>query len=149
MSSFVKISEAASIGMHTMALLARQSDRRFTNQEIADSLGASGHHLAKVMQRLVRVGLVNSTRGPQGGFLLAKPERTVTLLEVYEAVEGPADETGCLAEAPPCRGMRCILGRAVQSVETQLRDFLKKTTLADLAESLHITVDIQAHNTGS
>ena len=113
------------------------------------TLDASGHHLAKVMQRLVRVGLVNSTRGPQGGFLLAEPAASVSLLDVFEAVEGPVDETACITEAPPCRGLGCILGKAVQSIEGQLRDYLKKTTLADLADSLHITVVIQQPNSGS
>ena len=64
MANFVRISEAASLGLHTMALLAKRGETRTTNQEIADMLGASVHHLAKVMQRLVRAGLVDSAVGP-------------------------------------------------------------------------------------
>jgi len=135
MSSLVNISEAASLGLHTMALLVNHSERRLTNQEIADRLKASGNHLAKVMQRLVKVGLVSSIRGPQGGYLLKKPPRHVTLLEIYEAIDGPVQETACLSEHPICRGTSCILGQAVESIHRQFRDYLSKTTLAELAQS--------------
>ncbi len=135
MSQFVKVSEAASLALHTMALLAREDGRRLTNQQIADLLQASGHHLAKVMQRLAKVGLVDSVRGPQGGFLLGRPAEQVTLLEIYEAVEGPLEEAGCLLGDPICDGTSCILGEVVQSIHRELRGYLQKTTLSELARS--------------
>jgi len=142
----INISEAASLGLHTMALLAA-NDRRFTNHEIADSLGGSEHHLAKVMQRLVRAGLVDSIRGPQGGFRLKKPAERTTLFEIYEAVEGPLDPTSCLADGPACQGASCILGRAIQSIRDQFRDFLAKTTLKDLVDGFNSSVANGAQET--
>lgn len=136
MSNFVKISEAASLGLHAMALLARAPASRFTNQQIADELEASSHHLAKVMQRLVRARLVNSTRGPLGGFLLAKPDAETSLLEIYEAIEGPIGKPGCLSQSSACGGSKCILGQAIRSLHDQLCDYLKRTTLAELAGNL-------------
>ena len=136
MSHLVNVSEAASLALHTMALLATGNKRRLTNQQIAGSLRASGHHLAKVMQRLAKVGLVDSIRGPQGGFLLKVPAEQVTLLAIYEAVEGPLQESGCLLGDPICDRTRCVLGEVVQSIHQQLRDYLQKTTLAELADSL-------------
>ena len=78
MTNLLRISDAASLGLHTMGLLAGRSTRLST-QEIARSLGASEHHLAKVMQRLAKMGLVVSTRGPQGGFVLSRPPAEITL----------------------------------------------------------------------
>ncbi len=149
MSNFVKISEAASLGLHAMALLARAPASRFTNQQIADELEASSHHLAKVMQRLVRARLVNSTRGPLGGFLLAKPDAETSLLEIYEAIEGPIGKPGCLSQSSACGGSKCILGQAIRSLHDQLCDYLKKTTLAELAGNLGplIALDGQETNT--
>ena len=118
-----------------MALLAKHSERRFTNRQIADVLEASGHHLAKVMQRLAKERLVNSIRGPQGGFVLAKPAEQVSLLEIFEAIEGPVGKVVCLSENPVCHGEGCVLGRVVQSVQAQLLESLSGTTLAELAES--------------
>lgn len=138
MPRLVNISEAVSLALHTMALLGRASQRRVRNQEIADLLKASGHHLAKVMQRLVRAGLVDSACGPQGGFLLAKPADEIMLLDVYEAIEGPLGDEGCLLREPICSGRDCILGEVLHSIQTQLRDYLDKTTLAELAGSSSI-----------
>lgn len=133
MARLVGISEAVSLGVHTMVLLAQQPDRRFTNQEIARALHASWHHLAKVMRQLVKVGLVDSIRGPGGGFVLAKPARKVTLLDVFEAIEGPLEKDSCFARTRLCQGPCCVLGQAFRSVHEQLRKFLRSTTLAQLA----------------
>ena len=132
MSTLVKISEAASLALHTMALLAGDDERRFTNQEIAERLKSSGHHLAKVMQRLAKIGLVDSVRGPQGGFKLGKPADQTTLLEIFEAVEGPIQKSGCLLGTPVCGGVSCVLGSVMQSVHKQLLDYISQTTLRDL-----------------
>ena len=51
-----------------MALLAAHPRERMSAGRIAELLGASQAHLAKVMQRLVKAGLVDSVRGPGGGF---------------------------------------------------------------------------------
>lgn len=139
MPSLVRISEAASLAIHTMAILGRFPERRFTNQELAKRLHASVHHLAKVMQRLVRAGLVDSVRGPQGGFRLGTTASSTTLLEIYETVEGPVDEGGCLLAEPVCDGHDCALGAVVQSFHQQLRDHLAKTTLDELVEKSGLT----------
>ena len=145
MSSLLNISEAVSLGLHAMVLLATGSRRRLTNRELAGALKASGHHLAKVMQRLAKVGLVNSIRGPQGGFLLGKPAEKVTLMEICEAIDGPVGEKACLFAAPVCAGTDCMLGQAVQSSYKQLRDHLCKSTLAGLARGVRIPVPIREH----
>ena len=144
-SSLLNISEAASLGLHAMALLARDSRRRFINREIAEVFKASGHHLAKVMQRLTRVGLVDSIRGPHGGFLLGRPAEQVTLLEIYEAIDGPLGERACLFGDPVCAGTNCMLGQFVLSIHKQLRDYLGETTLAELTRGLAFLVPNRPH----
>ena len=138
MTRLVNISEAASLALHGMVLLAGGGQRRFTNQEMASRLNASGHHLAKVMQRLVKVGLVDSVCGPQGGFLLGRPAEQITLLRIYEAVEGPLEAEGCLLPDAICQGGVCVLGEVLQSIQEQLRDYLDKTTLDELANDLRL-----------
>ena len=133
MTRLVNISEAASLGLHTMALLAQNGRQRHTTQEIAGTLRASAHHLAKVMQRLTKAGLVSSLRGPQGGFLVEKPAEKITLLEIYEAIEGRLTPQKCFFRAPVCVGVDCILGEVILSVHRQLEKHLSKTTLAELS----------------
>jgi len=134
MPRLVNISEAVSLGLHTMVLLATDAERRFPNPQIAETLDVSGHHLAKVMQRLVRAGLVNSVSGPRGGFLLDAPANEIMLLRIYEAIDGTLADEGCLLGRPACDGRNCVLGEVLHSLHEQLRDYLRNTTLAELAE---------------
>ena len=131
MPGLLKISEAASLALHTMALLAADTTRTRSTRQMAQRLGVSEAHLAKVLQRLGRAGLVRSQRGPGGGFTLGKNSGDIALLEVYEVTDGPLDTGGCLFSKPRCNGS-CILGGLVAKVATEARDYLANTTLDDL-----------------
>ncbi len=87
MSSIVKFSEAASIAVHGTILIAK-SENFLNVTKIADLLGGSRHHVAKIMQRLAKDGYINSMRGPTGGFVMAKKPEKVTFLDLYESIEG-------------------------------------------------------------
>jgi len=132
-SNFVKLTEAASLGLHAMAMLARHEGRRITNQVIARKLHASSHHLSKVMQRLVHAGLVRSTSGPQGGFVLAKSADRITLLDIHEAVEGTVAESGPTPVPAEGGGNGSPLGTALEDANRQIRCYLAGTALAQLA----------------
>lgn len=131
-----KISEAAALALHGAAFLSEAPDRPSTTASLSERLGASENHMAKVMQRLARARLVRSIRGPKGGFHLARDPKDITLLEIYEAIDGPMRITGCLFDRQNCCGRFCILGGLIQSLEQQTYDYLKTTTLADVNERL-------------
>lgn len=134
MSGALRISEAASLAMHTAAFLAENAERPVSTREISAALRVSEAHLAKVMQRLAKVGLVRSYRGPAGGFELSKECSEITLLDVYEAIEGPLRHGHCLFESPVCRGEICILGGLIETVNGQVRDYLAGTRLSELTD---------------
>ena len=131
----LKISEAASLALHAMVLLSGQAGRTMSTPEIARRLRVSGHHLSKVLQRLGRAGLVASRRGPKGGFSLAKAGAEITLLDIYQAVEGPAEEQGCLLGRPACQG-GCALGGLRHLLGAEVVGQLARTSLGDLAQGL-------------
>lgn len=133
MSSVLKISEAASLAMHSMVLMAAMPRAIFTTHGIAAALGVSENHLSKVLQRLVRAGLLRSIRGPKGGFKLAKPGENITLLDIFEAVEGKLIATSCLLADKACNGEGCILSDLPEKITGQFREYTSSTTLADLA----------------
>lgn len=134
MSRVLKISEAASLALHTMVLLAANPGRTLATRDIAALLRVSEAHLAKVLQRLARSGLVNSQRGPKGGFSLAKDAHAISLLEVYEAVEGPLETRSCLLEQPVCGG-DCLLGGLLHKVASEVSSYFAQTRLSDLAHA--------------
>lgn len=132
MATMFRTSEAASLGLHAMSLLARRSDELTPTKEIAAALHASEAHLSKVLQRLAKVGLVESTRGPKGGFRLARPGGEISLLEVYETIEGPLGENGCLLSTPICGGQDCIFGDLLSKLNRELREYLARTKLSEV-----------------
>ena len=133
MSNVLRISEAASLAMHAMAMLGDNPEQRLSTREIAARLQVSEFHLSKVLQRLVKAGMIHSIRGPKGGFCLNRKADELCLLEVYEAIEGPLGPSKCLLGHPACVGESCILGGFIEKVNTELRDYLEGTRLTDLA----------------
>ncbi len=133
MAKIVSYSEAASIGMHGMVLIARAGDT-INVQKIAEITGSSKHHVAKVMQRLVKEGFLLSNRGPAGGFKLNIDANKITLLQIYEAIEGQVKVVDCPHEKPVCPFGKCIMGTVVTDMTSTFKDHLSQQTLADLME---------------
>lgn len=132
MDNILKISEAASLAMHACTYLAAKNGEKVSTREIASALDASEHHLAKVMQRLTKAALVTPARGPKGGFVLARKPDTITLLEVYEAIEGDFMASNCLLGSKVCKGEKCILGDLLEMLNREVLDYLKGTRLSEI-----------------
>lgn len=132
MAGIVQISEAASLALHSMVSIAGAPGHPVNLKSIACSTGISETHLAKVLQRLVKAGLLDSTRGPRGGFDLARPAEEINLLSVYEAVEGPLGTEDCLLHASSCpyRFRRCIFGGLLAETNSKFREYMKGMTLS-------------------
>lgn len=131
MAKIVSYSEAASIGLHGMLLVARAGET--TNvQKIAEITKASKHHVAKVMQRLVKEGFLSSNRGPSGGFMLLMNPEEITLLMIYEAIEGKLKKTNCPNDHPICPLGGCILGTVVSDMSDLFRKHMEGSRLSDL-----------------
>ncbi len=125
-------SEAASLAIHAVMLLKIQEGTVLTVHDMAEQLQASEAHLSKVMQRLARARIVKSHRGPRGGFALAARKDDTTLLDVYEAIEGPFTTDHCLFESKVCLGDRCALGGMLERVNNEVKQYLASTRLSDL-----------------
>ena len=136
MASMIRVSEAAALALHTMVFLAARPDQLISNREIAGKIKASEAHLSKVLQRLARCGFVKSVPGPRGGFTMTKKGGDVTLLDVYEAIEGPLDAEPCLFQSPACGGKGCIMGDALNVATHEMREYMKKRKLSQLAHTI-------------
>jgi Rrf2 family protein len=133
------ISEAASLAMHALGYLAKREDGPITSREIANRFKISEARLAEVLQRMVKIGLLRSVRGPKGGFILTRRPGSVTLLEIFEAIEGPFEPSQCLLSSAICDGDNCILGRIVVEANSMLRERLEETTLVDVEAVINLS----------
>jgi Rrf2 family protein len=130
MSKLVTLTEAASIAIHGMILIARTHGQLNVTQ-IADQTTTSRNHAAKVFQRLVKDGFLTSNRGPSGGFKLAKPADKITLLEIYESIEGKIEISTCPMDKQVCPFDKCFMNNITGKMTAEFREFLGKQTLAD------------------
>lgn len=134
MADILKISDATALALHSMVHLAQDPEKQSTTGDIAAVFEASKHHLAKVHQRLTKAGLIVSNRGPAGGVGLAKDPAAITLLDIYEVMEGPMVCRPCLFGKNECPRIDCVLGTLLPGLARQVRDYFAETTLAQLAE---------------
>jgi Rrf2 family protein len=130
MSQIVTLSEASTIGLHSIVLMA-QNGGSMNVDEIARRTGSSRHHISKILQRLAKSGFLLSHRGPQGGFSLKKEPKDMTLLDIYECIEGKIAVSKCPLDHPICAFDKCLLNGAAQSFTLKIRDYLASHKVSD------------------
>jgi Rrf2 family transcriptional regulator, iron-sulfur cluster assembly transcription factor len=102
--------------------------------EIAAAAEVPQTFLAKIFQSFAKLGLVTSSRGTGGGFVLARPAAAITLREVVEAVEGPIIPNRCLMAGSVCdRGGPCNVHDVWRRVQTEVVLILESVTIEELA----------------
>ncbi|MBN2218614.1 MAG: Rrf2 family transcriptional regulator [Pirellulales bacterium] len=108
--------------------------------DIAEEIGAPRNYLGKLLKTLADAGLVESQKGKGGGFRLARDPGSIPLIEAVEPIEHVGRWSECFlgrgrcSNGSPCR----VHGRWAKVRDTYL-NFLKETTLADLASRDAIT----------
>ena len=122
MAKVVTLSEAASLAIHAVVLIAC-TDKLVNVNKIAEATASSKNHLAKVMQRLVKSNLVSSTRGPAGGFILKKSATEITLYDIYFAIEGPIELDNCPLDRTICPFEKCIMGGVIHKLTNDFKKY--------------------------
>lgn len=113
-------------------LAAQPQGLASAKQEIARAEGISADYVEQIMVRLRAAGLVNSKRGVNGGFLLAKPARDIPVLEAVEAAEGPLDLVRDCADGC-ARTTECVTRDLWKKASEALRGSLASVTVQELA----------------
>ena len=121
MANIINFSEAASIGIHGMILIAK-SDKPLNAIQLSEKLNKSKHHIGKVLQRLVKEGFLDSYRGPTGGFTLKADPSKVKLLDIYSAIEGKIVVKRCEQHHKICPVDKCIFDNVTSKMT---EDFIK------------------------
>lgn len=128
--NILKISEASSLALHAMIILAQSKDKLVSVKEISTKLDASANHLSKVMQRLNKAGFIESIKGYNGGFKLSGKPEEITFLDIYELFDGKLKNTNCILTNKDC-GDKCIFGDLIVSINTQVKERFEKTKLSN------------------
>jgi Rrf2 family protein len=131
LSKIFNISEAATIAIHSMAVIAR-SEQLLNVQQIADVTGFSKNHTAKILQQLVKNNFLQSTRGPRGGFAINRDPGEISLMEIYRLIEGEIEESNCKMHCDNCPFRSCIFGGLSEKFSREFKTYLTEKKLAAL-----------------
>jgi len=105
-----------------------------TLADISQRQGISLSYLEQLFSRLRRKGLVDSTRGPGGGYRLSRAADRIVIAEVISAVDETVDATRCKG-LKNCNDSRaCLTHQLWSDLSQQIQDFLGDITLADVLE---------------
>ena len=129
----MKVSTKGRYAVMAMADLARAGlGQTVTLAEIAARQEISLSYLEQLFARLRRAGVVQSARGPGGGYRLARPADAIDIAEIILAVDEPIDATQC-GGRENCRDERkCITHDLWQSLNEHIFEYLRSVTLAQL-----------------
>jgi Rrf2 family protein len=130
----MKLTRASLHALHALAHLAEQDDNHSAaSHDIAKARGIPDRFLPKVLKPLAQCGILASSRGPGGGYRLAKPATKITLLEAVEAVEGPLHGYAPAIEGKGTAPLELKLQALMEKTMEQTRQQLQAVTVADLA----------------
>jgi Rrf2 family protein len=126
------ISQTVEYSLRAVVALAYRGSEPCTAQQISEQTEVPAPYLAKLMQSLVRSGLVNSRRGLHGGFVLAKNPQEITIWDVVDAIEPFQRIRECPLRISAHAGGLCPLHRRLdEAMETAEASF-RGTTIAEL-----------------
>jgi Rrf2 family protein len=131
----LRISRKIDYGLRAMIYLASiPLEAVVPFREIARQMDVPEDFLAKILKTLVDQGLVRSTRGPHGGYALARASADISFLDVIEAVEGPVAVNVCLDGEDACgHSTACTMVQVWRQGQEQMLDVYRHAKLSELA----------------
>jgi Rrf2 family protein len=103
-------------------------------REIAEQYDIPIELMAKVLQRLVRAGLLISTQGTRGGYTLSRPPEAISVADVIQAIDGPFTVTACSSEKNDCEQYsKCSIRDPLWQIRERIAVTLGTVTIAEMA----------------
>jgi Rrf2 family protein len=134
----LRLSKKADYALLSMRHLAAHADRdAMPARELAETYDIPPELLAKVLQRLVRAGLLESHQGIRGGYGLARPASHISVADVIQAVDGPLTVTACSEVDHTCdQYSKCNIRDPLWRIKDRIVAALAATSVSELAAEM-------------
>ena len=135
----MRLTRKVCYGIRALHYIAGQSAGKYCSvDEIGRAQEIPCRFLAKMVQDLVRAGLLASRRGQDGGLRLARPACEITILDVMCALEGPMAVSECLGPHPTCAWIEtCRVREVWKEMQTMIQSYLESTSLEATEQVVH------------
>jgi Rrf2 family protein len=127
------LSQTAEYALRTVVHMAADGTGPHRVEGLAQTLGIPRNYLSKTLHQLARAGVLDSTRGPGGGFRLARPPQRIRLIDVVRPFDDLGEGRRCLLGNPVCSDRTaCEAHEKWKNVSERLAGFFRDTTVGDL-----------------
>jgi len=134
----LKLSRKSEYGIIALKFMLHQGPATLSSaREIATRFKIPEPLMAKILQKLVKAGLIMSTQGVRGGYVLAMPPEKITIARIVEIIEGPVGIVDCVVSGEECQcaqfeGGVCNIDESFARIQMEFKNFLDGISLADL-----------------
>ena len=129
----MKYSKATDNALHTMVYLMTLPEGDMIGvQNLAETQRLSPTYLSKILTKLAKAGLVESTRGVKGGYRVSKPKDNITFLDVIKAIEGDSSLFSCSTN----HNQGCMIEDIMIKAEQNMKDELEHNYLIDIVSKM-------------
>ena len=131
----LRLSKKADYALMAVRHLALKSGPSSASaREIAEQYDIPIELMAKVLQRLVRAGLLISTQGTRGGYTLSRPPSSISVADVIQAIDGPFTVTACSTEKNDCEQYsKCSIRDPLWQIRERIAATLGTVSIAEMA----------------
>jgi Rrf2 family protein len=136
------MSNSSRYGIRAVVYLAsRYPEKNYIGiKEISGDLELPAPFLAKILQQLAKHKVLNSIKGPNGGFSLVKNPESITMLDIIKIIDGEALFKNCLIYDGSCAEVKkkkktCTVHDDYSKIRANINSLFKKKTIAELAKT--------------
>jgi Rrf2 family protein len=132
----LRLTKKADYGLMALKYLAEHPESPSVSaKDIAEGYSIPAQLLAKILQRLAKVGLLRSHPGMNGGYSLVRDARDISAFEVIRAIDGPLFITSCVKGASPCDlHDSCTVKEPLARVNESITEVLRRISIYDMIE---------------
>ncbi len=132
----LRLTKKADYGLMALKFLAEHpDDASLSARDIAEAYHIPPQLLAKILQRLAKVGILRSHAGMSGGYSLVRAPSEISAFEVIHAIDGPLFITSCGTSQTGCELTdSCTIKEPLARVNDSISGLLRNISIADLAE---------------
>ena len=107
-------------------------------KEIAEFINASEHTVGKILQTLVKHNVINSLKGPTGGFYISKEQQKCPIINIVEAIDGKQIFTNCGLGLSKCSSAHpCPIHYDYKKVRDQMEQLFREKNVVSLCEPVN------------
>jgi Rrf2 family protein len=140
----LRLSKKADYALMAMKHLATRPDTVSASaREIAEQYDIPIELMAKVLQRLVRRGLLTSHQGTRGGYRLARSSSAISVADIIQAIDGPVTVTACSSESENCgQYAKCSVRDPLWRIKDRILAALSTCSLQEIAAEPPIVEEV-------